>query len=172
MNKVNEKYEDLAKKLREEIRNFAPHYRCHEGARIIQKKLKSLEIKAKVRDGGVIYDSSLFARDMEDFCSEIMASFQNLPETERKRLEKELRAGEEIEKMAILHSWCEFKNNGDTIVIDWHATLKPTSDCGIQNILIIESKNKLPHRYVPMGIKIWKWIIFPLLPPQVVRLRI
>ena len=157
---------NILKMIRKEIGGFTSNYRCHEGARVIGEKLRAAGIDVKVRDGGVIYDTSFFLKELEDFSHPFSPEdLEDLSEDEKKELDKELK-GEKIKsRLAVLHSWCEVKNGiGEVIVIDWHHNLNLSPTCGIQNNLIIKKKNDLPHTYVPFGINIGKWIIFLTFP--------
>lgn len=162
----------LRQAIREELKNFTPNYRCHEGARLIGQKMKSLNMDVSVKDGGVIYDTSYF---MKDFFKDLLPDFpsDDLSDEERESLEKELEGEKPKNRIGVLHSWCEVKDDsGNVMVVDWHAHLNLSSTCGIQGVLIIENKDNLPHTYIPMGKTIGKWIIFPVFPPRVARLRI
>jgi hypothetical protein len=160
----------LEKVISKETNNFSPNYRCHEGARIIAEKLKSLGMDVIVRDGGAIYDTSYFSKDIEDFLPASVS--EDLSEEEKEGLAQELKGEEVKSKISIFHSWCEVReDSGNIIVIDWHACLKLSPGCGIENSLIIDSKNNLPHTYVPMGIAIGKLIILKMFPPYAIKLR-
>ena len=161
----------LERTIREEVANFPSNYRCHEGARMIARKLRSLGIDVEVRDGGVIYDTSYFLKDLEDFLDSSL--LESSSEEERKLLEKELRPIEEVRKVSNLHSWCEFRDDsGAVIVIDWHAHLLLSPCLGVENNLIIDRKDDLPHKYIPFGIVIGKWIFFWVFPLHTIKLRV
>lgn len=161
----------LKKTARDEIKNFDPNYRCHEGARLIGRKLKSLDMDVIVKDGGVIYDTSYF---MDDLFNDLLSDFSSdcLSNEERRELEKELEEEKPRNKKGVLHSWCEVEDNaGNIIVVDWHASLILSSTCGVDNVLIVENKKNLPHTYIPMGKAIGRWIIFLTFPPRLARLK-
>ena len=135
----------LEKVIKKEINNFPLNYRCHEGARMFAKKLKSLGVNVDVKDGGVVYETAYFLKCFEEFLPASM--LEDLSEEEKRELAQELK-GEEIKsKISVLHSWCEVKENlnNPIVVIDWHASLKLSSDCGIENNLIIDNKNNFIH---------------------------
>lgn len=159
----------LRKMVEKEISSFK-NYRCHEAARIIGRKLKSLGVDVRVKDGGVIYDTSVFLKEIEDFFHPFSPEeLEDLSEDEKKELGREKIKS----RLTVLHSWCEVTNGtSDVIVIDWHVNLNLSPTCGIQNSLIIENKKDLPHTYVPFGINIGKRIIFLTFPiVRVTKLR-
>jgi len=166
---------ELEKVVRKEIENFPQNYRCHEGARMIARKLRSpAGMGVVVRDGGVVYDTSYFSKNLEDFSpASLFKDFENFSDEEKRGLTEELNAGEKKGKLFVIHSWCEFEdhNSKSTIVIDWHAHLKLPQNNGVHDLLIIDNKNNLPHAYIPMGIAFRKWIIFRTFPPQAIKLR-
>ena len=59
---------ELEKVVRKEIENFPQNYRCHEGARMIARKLRSpAGMGVVVRDGGVVYETAYFLKCFEEF---------------------------------------------------------------------------------------------------------
>ena len=158
-------FEDIRTVALKEMKNLPGSYRCHETARRIAHGLELAGIQAEVKDGVATYDTRVL---LKDFLVS-MDLFQNLSEA----LKEEALGGKTKMKTRVLHSWCEIPGNENgTVVVDWHAYLKTSKDEAIENVLIIENKDNLPHKYDPVGITMRGWIIFRLFPPLFTRIRL
>jgi hypothetical protein len=157
--------EEIKEVALKEINGLPKNFRCHEAARKIGNQLRLLRVNVAIKDGVVVYNPSPL---LKDFFSS-MDFFDGLPEeAKRELLERDTK-----KKIRVFHSWCEVTDNqNDIIVVDWHAFLKVSRDESWERILIVEKKNNLPHNYFPVGITIGKWIIFKMLPPYAIRLRL
>ncbi len=134
-------------------------------ARKVCDGLKLAGIQASVKDGIATYDTLVL---LQDFWAS-MDFFKNLPEEAKEKVLEEKRE----KKTRILHSWCEiFDGEDDVIVVDWHFDLKLCGKESLQNVLIIESKNNLPHRYNAIGKYFRGWIIFRTFPPLFIRVKL
>lgn len=153
--------ERLKTVVSEEIKRLPGNNRCHEAARRISDRLRLFGINVEVKDGIATYDvDSLFDCFLSsmDFAEE---------------LKQEILKRGKRKKVKFFHSWCEiFGDRGDVIVIDWHALMSISRDESFEKVLIVESKNNLPHTYNPGGKIIGKWLILRRFPPYVTRLRI
>ncbi len=147
---------------------FPDYFRCYEGAEIIEEALKKEGFKVKRKVGGAIYDLEYFRKDFENFREEIISS---LSEAARQEIIERMPFTPGF--MKIFHSWCEVIDDPATpIVVDWHHYLVIGQGMyEVSNLLIIEEKNKLPHRYLNFGFQIGRVIVTSALPVYITLMR-
>jgi hypothetical protein len=147
-------------------------YRCHESVTIIGKKLNSLGIPANVKDGLATYRTDFVLKQSlstsEHFLDDIF-------ENKEKDFWLGIISGLQ-DKVTCYHSWLEIPEEqaNDLTVVDLHFSMNLSKSVIIQDILIIERKKDLQDNvsYLPVGVRLGKWIFFKMFPPMATKLRI
>ncbi|MFA5355697.1 MAG: hypothetical protein WC302_03155 [Candidatus Paceibacterota bacterium] len=150
--------------------NVPSYFRCHEVARKIASELNRKGITAEVKDGIAVYENASLIRDFFDY----LGLLDSLTEEQRQEI---LGDGKKKESR-VFHSWCESPQEDGLVVVvdddddDWHAHLRLSKGESVDNLLIVEKKQILPHSYFPVAINRGKWIIFRTFPPIFTKLRV
>jgi hypothetical protein len=139
-------------------------YRCHEAARAISQELTSLGIENAVKDGVVVYDiRSFFEKNLVLSC----LLDKHRPEVKKALIEQK-------KKMNIIHSWCEVYWEGfqNRIIVDFLPKFPLGGEDCIGCSWLVGYEKNIPHQYCPVAVRIGRLIIFTVMPPKFVLLRV